>query len=340
MFRRGQVFYCEDTTTRQQVSLRTRDRGEALTLLHTKNEAYRQPLLNLQIARTYISATDPEIGKRTWQAAMDEMGKTKTGPTLIRHHRAMLDQAFDLIRNRPILETQPSQLQKVLSAGTVSTNIFLRRIHNFALDMGWLPWPILVKKRWPKIQFKEKRAVTFQEHQRIIEDENNPERRAYYECCWHLGGSQTDVAQLNAEDIDWETHVIGFCRKKTGTVSMIRFGSELERVLRSLPSSGPLFPHHRTLLETHRAKEFWRRCARVGVSGVTLHSYRYAWAERARTFGYPERFAQEALGHASKAVHRAYSKKAQVVIPPLEDYERRAAANGEAVIVPMPVAMG
>jgi integrase len=41
--------------------------------------------------------------------------------------------------------------------------------------------------------------------------------------------------------------------------------------------------------------------------GVTLHSYRYAWAERAKTCAMPERFAQEALGHNSKAVHRAYA---------------------------------
>jgi len=31
----------------------------------------------------------------------------------------------------------------------------------------------------------------------------------------------------------------------------------------------------------------------------------HAWAERAKTVGYPERYAQEALGHKSKAVHRA-----------------------------------
>ena len=41
---------------------------------------------------------------------------------------------------------------------------------------------------------------------------------------------------------------------------------------------------------------------------MTLHSYRYAWAERAKTVGYPERFAQAALDHNSKAVHRAYAK--------------------------------
>jgi integrase len=63
--------------------------------------------------------------------------------------------------------------------------------------------------------------------------------------------------------------------------------------------------------------------ARIRIEGITLHSYRYAWAERAKTCGYPERFAQEALGHNSKAVHRAYARKARVVIPAMEDYEQK-----------------
>jgi hypothetical protein len=41
-------------------------------------------------------------------------------------------------------------------------------------------------------------------------------------------------------------------------------------------------------------------------------------------FKCPERFAQEALGHNSKAVHRAYAKRALVKIPSLEEYEKRA----------------
>jgi hypothetical protein len=67
-----------------------------------------------------------------------------------------------------------------------------------------------------------------------------------------------------------------------------------------------------------------------------LHSYRYAWAERARTCGYPERLTQEALGPNSKAVHRVYAIKAQVVIPTLEDYERKLAADSPDVVVQMP----
>ena len=73
-----------------------------------------------------------------------------------------------------------------------------------------------------------------------------------------------------------------------------------------------------------RATEFRSRCRQLGISGVTLHSYRYAWAERAKTVGYPERFAQEALGHNSKAVHRAYAKRALMKILSLEENENQA----------------
>ncbi len=68
-----------------------------------------------------------------------------------------------------------------------------------------------------------------------------------------------------------------------------------------------------------------------------MHSYRYAWAERAKTAGYPERFAQLALGHNSKAVHRAYARQAKVTLPPLEEYEQIAAAP---IITLTPVATG
>ena len=265
---------------------------------------------------------------------MDEMTRTKTGPTLIRCKRAMQDKAFDLIRDLPILKTRATQFLKVLETGSVATNVFLRRLHNFALDMNWLPWPVLAKKQCPKVRFKEKRAITWQEHQTIIEKESNPERRAFYQFCWHLGGAQSDLASLTAGDIDWSSNGVSFRRHKTGTVSIIRFGKELESILRTLPRVGPLFPKLKPMREAHRATEFARACRRQMIKGITLHSYRYAWAERAKTCGYPERFAQEALGHNSKAVHRAYARKAQVIIPTLEDYEKKLAAAENIVSMP------
>jgi hypothetical protein len=158
---RAGVFYSEDTETGKQTSLRTKDEAEALIILHSRNEVHRQPFLNLQIARTYLTATYPEIAKRTWQVPMDEMTRNKTGPTHARHIVAMQDKAFDLIRNLPILETQAAHFLKALELGTVSTNVYLRRIHNFALGMNWLPWPILAKKQWLTTRFKEKRAITW-----------------------------------------------------------------------------------------------------------------------------------------------------------------------------------
>ncbi len=70
-----------------------------------------------------------------------------------------------------------------------------------------------------------------------------------------------------------------------------------------------------------RSAEFRRRRRVAGVEGVSLHSYRHAWAQGAKSSGYPERFAQEAPGHGSRAVHEAYARRALVVCPALDDYE-------------------
>src|ERR1700733_9149052 len=186
LYRRANgMFYAEDNVTRKQVRMRNKDAIEAKIFLHSKNESFRQPVLNLQIARTYLTATDPQIATRRWQFVMDEMAKFKKGSTLIRWTTAMRDKAFDAIRELPILETRPDHFLRVLQSGTVSTNIFLRRLHNFALGMTWLPWPLLGKKQWPEIKFNDKRAITWEEHQKILAGESNAELRAYYQLLWH-----------------------------------------------------------------------------------------------------------------------------------------------------------
>jgi len=127
-----------------------------------------------------------------------------------------------------------------------------------------------------------------------------------------------------AENIDWANRVIAYQRQKTGQTALLHFRDQVQAVLRTLPTTGPLFPSLRTLRAADRATEFKQRCHGLGISGVTLHSYRYAWAERAKAAGYPERYAMEALGHNSMAVHRAYAKNAQLKLPALEDYETSA----------------
>jgi len=63
-----------------------------------------------------------------------------------------------------------------------------------------------------------------------------------------------------------------------------------------LSTEGPLLTYLARVRAGDRATEYGQRCRQLGITGVTLHSYRYAWAERAKTVGYPKRFAQEALG--------------------------------------------
>jgi integrase len=329
---RGSIFYCVDTTTGKRTSLQTRDRAAAREIVAAKNQALRNPQLNLQLARTYLAGSDSGVATRTWQNALDALIETKRGPTRDRWVTAAKDNALESIRHKVIIETQAEHILECVKAGTVSTNVHLRKLHNFCLSMNWLPWPLIPKRLWPEIQFKAKRAITWEEHQRIIEREKNPERRSFYELCWHLGGSQSDVAHLKAEDIDWRNGTIAYARQKTGTVAMIHFGDDIAKVLRDLPESGPMFPYLRQVRSGDRATEFKQRCDGLGITGVTLHSYRYAWAERARSCGYPERFAQEALGHNSKAIHRAYAKRAQVRLPSLASYEREQ-TSGEAFLI-------
>src|SRR6185436_3769591 len=112
-----------------------------------------------------------------------------------------------------------------------------------------------------------------------------------------------------------------------GTPCFLSFGKKAEELLRALPRVGPLFPRISQLHEKHRAKHFRRRCLGLEIAGISLHSYRYAWAERAKSAGMPERFAMENLGHNSKAVHRSYARKAKVIIPALETFEEGKSAD-------------
>jgi hypothetical protein len=136
LYRRNGIYYAQDIHNGRQESLRTRDEAAAKALLHSKNEAFRQPILNQQIALAYLSATDADAAKRQWRFVMDEMTGTKQKDTRDRYVTAWADHAFDLIRDLPLIETRADHILKVLRTGTVSTNVYLRRLHNFALDMN------------------------------------------------------------------------------------------------------------------------------------------------------------------------------------------------------------
>ncbi len=338
------TFFAFDNLTGNSVTLKTKNKIEAERKVQAMNQAESQPAMNLGLARVYMNGADPKLVTRTWQEVMEGIVAQKSDETRRRWEVAIKDRNFDCIRNRPVAETRPEHFIKALSDGKVSSNVYLRRVHNHALGMDWLLKPVIPRLQWPKPLFKGKRAITVEEHQAIIEAEaaaaernrgsrnsdrpHYAERRDFYELLWHTGASQSDAAFLLAEDIDWQNQTICYSRKKLksrGTTvikpALIRFGKEIAEILKRRPEKGPLFTYLRTVRPGDRATEFKQRCEGLSIKGVSLHSYRYAWAERALKCGYPERFAQQALGHNSKAVHHAYAKHAEVTVPSLDDWE-------------------
>ena len=322
------MWYAFDNATGNSVSLKTRAKAEAEQKVNAMNETQRQPGISLGLAKVYLNATDPKLATRTWQEVMENIVTKKTDSTRVRWDVAIKDKNFDCIRRLHVAETRPEHFDRALADGKVSTNVYLRRIHNHALGMEWLLKSVIPRLQWPKPVFKAKRAVTAEEHAAIVARELNLERRDYYELLWHTGAAQSDGACLRAEDINWDARTICFTRKKLksrGTnvkPSLFRFSAEVERILKRLPAVGQLFPYLAPVRAGDRATEFKQRCVGLGIKGVSRHSYRYAWAERALKCGFPERFAQQALGQNSKAVHRAYAKHAEVTVPSLDDWDK------------------
>lgn len=336
LFRRNGVFYWQENSTNKQGSLRTKDRREAAKLLNAKNESHRQPILNLTIARAYLSAHDSKMSTRIWRDVMHEMELHGIEVTRERCARALCSNAYDSIRGKAIVQTTAEDFLAIAHLNGISISHYLRRLHNLALDLGWLPWPILSKRSWPKKQSKRRRAITLEEHALIMGSDKNIEKRAYYQFLYETGAAQSDAAEITAENIDWKNELLVYQRKKLGPDSepaRLRIGTVLRKLLGELPQVGDLFPTMKTAGANARSTEFSRRCRIAGVSGVSLHCYRHSWAQRAKSCGYPQRFAQDALGHSSRAVHEAYAKGAYVIVPPLDEYESLA----ERKVIPLPL---
>lgn len=323
LYRRDGIYYIHDSETGVRESLLTRDKQEAEQIRTTRNMTAERPVIGMSLAKAYLTSQDPKLLARTWQDVMDEFCSHGKPQTQAHRRRVAARRPQSLLRNMKLIETSADDLRRVLKEGGVMTNAFVRCLHNLAVGMGWLPWPILAQRLWPTVETKPKRAVTREEHERILAAEKNAERRLYYQMLWETGAGQTDAAVLHAECVDWDRRVLSYQRQKTGEWAHLQIGKHLEELLRILPAKGLLFPAIAKSTNSARSSEFCRRCRLLGIKGVSLHSYRYAWAQRARACGYPQRWAQNALGHGSRATHEAYASGAFAICPPLDEYEEK-----------------
>ena len=92
--------------------------------------------------------------------------------------------------------------------------------------------------------------------------------------------------------------------------------------------AGPIV-HHKQVIPQFMRKDAARINWDMVATGMTVFIIglfkKVAIADQMGDIADPV-FAQAALGHNSKAIHRAYAKKAQIIVPSLEEYELKAAA--------------
>jgi hypothetical protein len=90
----------------ERTSLGKATKEEGQQIVDAKNQAERQPMLNLQLAKAYLAGTDAEMPKRTWQHALEVLTETKRGTNKERWKRAAKDRAISLLLPKVIVETE------------------------------------------------------------------------------------------------------------------------------------------------------------------------------------------------------------------------------------------
>ena len=115
-------YYIQNNSTREQRCLGTSDKQEAQRILDVENQAQQTPALNLQLGKVYIAHADPKMATRTWQEAMNELSSHGIETSQKRYARELNSTAFDIIRNKPIIETTSEDLKAVLKRGGAAAN--------------------------------------------------------------------------------------------------------------------------------------------------------------------------------------------------------------------------
>ena len=125
LFRRNGIYYSQDSITGKQKSLGTRDETTARKMVEATNEAHRTPILNLQLARAYLSASDPAFLLRTWQTVMDQMQTRGRDSSRTRYVSAFRNAGFDRLI---LIATSPDAINACTSAMKNTTGVGIPQV--------------------------------------------------------------------------------------------------------------------------------------------------------------------------------------------------------------------
>ena len=80
-----------DSKTGKRTSLGKSSKEESRQIVDAKNQAERQLMLNLQLAKAYLSGSDSEMSRRTWLHALETLTETKQSANKERWQRVAKD---------------------------------------------------------------------------------------------------------------------------------------------------------------------------------------------------------------------------------------------------------
>jgi hypothetical protein len=143
LYRRGETYYLQDSRTGKQQSLETKDRDTALRLLEIKRQTEADPSYGQFILKSCLATRDPLLAQRTWGTVMEQMQTHGKDTSQKRCARAMNCKAFTQLRHIKLIETTAEDFLTILKRAKVSTAHYLKRLHNLALGLGWLAFPVL-----------------------------------------------------------------------------------------------------------------------------------------------------------------------------------------------------
>jgi len=137
--------------------------------------------------------------------------------------------------------------------------------------------------------------------------------RALFAICLFTGCRISEACQLRIDDIDWDEGLITFraATTKTDRTRQVAINGLLVPYLEeySYPDQGYLFPgrYRGEPLSRKRADALLRlACKRVGLVGVSTHSFRRSFITRLRDLGYSPAQIGQATGHKRVATLMHY----------------------------------
>jgi hypothetical protein len=109
------MFYAEEYQTRHRESLQTKDEAKARRLIAAKNQAATQPVFNLEMAKVYLKAHDPQLCERTWSLVSDAVQHTYEGSTKARWEKFIRSEPVQGVIEKKLVQTTSCDFLAVLN---------------------------------------------------------------------------------------------------------------------------------------------------------------------------------------------------------------------------------